>query len=231
MNNRRLDEKQTFYDRFASDFDRKMNRYDLEKRVGVVYDRLLPEDVSGKLLLDAGCGTGWFSLRANQRGARVTSLDVGFNLLEQVARKCESRRVVGDITRLGFADGSFDVVVSSEVIEHVPQPREAVRELARVLKPGGVLALTTPNRVWHFAITFANRIGARPYQGYENWVGYRELGDWFREEGLLVEQQFGFHLFPFVTRLSHPILDYCDRYGESCGRWMLNQAIRARKPA
>lgn len=224
-----LDEKQRFYDRFADEFDAKMNRYDLETRLQVIYGHLLPQDLNGKMLLDAGCGTGWFSLKAMEHGARVTSLDVGINLLEQVGKKCRSERCAGSICALPFPDQTFDFVVSSEVIEHVPEPRLAVRELARVLKPEGILALTTPNRIWHFAIAFANLTGARPYEGYENWVGYGELARWLFSERLTVEKQFGFHLFPFVTRLSYPLLRFFDRWGELLGPLMLNQAVRGRK--
>jgi 2-polyprenyl-3-methyl-5-hydroxy-6-metoxy-1,4-benzoquinol methylase len=224
------DSKQLFYDRFAEQFDSKMNMYDTEKRVRVVYDELLTEDLRGKKLLDAGSGTGWFSLRAVERGAEVTSLDIGPKLLEQVAKKCETTRVVGDICNLEFPNHSFDYVVSSEVIEHVPEPRQAIRELARVLRPGGVLVLTTPNRIWHFAITIANKTGARPYEGYENWVGYGELRRWFQQENLIVEHQRGMHLVPFVSPMLYPFIDFMDRFGKSLGPLMLNQAIRAKKP-
>jgi 2-polyprenyl-3-methyl-5-hydroxy-6-metoxy-1,4-benzoquinol methylase len=224
------DSKQLFYDRFADQFDSKMNRYDTEKRVRILFDQLLPEDLSGKALLDAGSGTGWFSLKATERGADVTSLDIGPKLLEQVAKKCETKRVVGDICRTEFEDGTFEFIVSSEVIEHVPEPRKAIAELSRILKPGGILVLSTPNKLWHFAITLANKLGARPYEGYENWVGYRELRRWVEEEGLVVETHIGFHLFPFIHPIFYPILDFMDRFGKPLGPLMLNQAIRARKP-
>jgi len=224
------DSRQLFYDRFAEEFDSKMNVYDTEKRVRIIFDDLLPEDLHGKKLLDAGTGTGWFSLRATQRGAEVTSMDIGPQLLEQVAKKCETHRVVGDICRMEFRDNEFDTVVSSEVIEHTPNPRQAIAELARVLKPGGVLALTAPNKIWHFAIVLANRLGARPYEGYENWVGYGELRRWIQQENLIVERHFGFHLFPFVSPAVYPVLDLMDRFGAALGPLMLNQAIRARKP-
>jgi 2-polyprenyl-3-methyl-5-hydroxy-6-metoxy-1,4-benzoquinol methylase len=120
--------------------------------------------------------------------------------------------------------------VSSEVIEHTLDPRRAVGELARVLRPGGVLALTTPNKIWHFAIVLANKVGARPYEGYENWVGYRELSRWVREENLMLERQIGFHLFPFLSPAVYPYLDMMDRFGKNLGPFMLNQAVRARKP-
>jgi 2-polyprenyl-6-hydroxyphenyl methylase/3-demethylubiquinone-9 3-methyltransferase len=226
-----LDDRQLFYERFAGEFDSRMSRYDTEKRVRIVFERLLPESLAGRELLDAGSGTGWFSREAVRRGARVTSLDVGPRLLEEVARKCDTRRVVGDVCALDFPRDSFDVVVSSEVIEHVAEPRRAVSEMARVLRPGGILALTTPNRRWHFAIALANRIGARPYEGYENWVGWSELRRWVTAEGLAVEAHFGFHLFPFVVPATHALLDRLDRLGGALGPVMLNQAIRGRKPS
>ena len=223
-------DKQLFYDRFADQFDSKMNMYDTEKRVRVLFDQLLPEDLAGKRLLDGGSGTGWFSKRATERGARVTSIDIGHQLLKKVGEKCRTDRAACDICRTGLAAETFDFIVSSEVIEHVPNPRSAIAELNRLLKPGGVLVLSTPNKVWHFAITLANKIGARPYEGFENWVGYGELRRWFEEEGLVVENQIGLHLFPFISPLFYPILDFMDRFGKPLGPLMLNQAIRARKP-
>jgi 2-polyprenyl-3-methyl-5-hydroxy-6-metoxy-1,4-benzoquinol methylase len=224
-----MDEKQTFYDRFAGEFDRRMDRYDLERRLQVVFETLLPESLGGCCLLDAGSGTGWFSMRAKERGACVISLDIGPNLLQEVGKKCRSERVQGSICVLPFADATFDVVVSSEVIEHVPNPHQAFHELGRVLKPGGLLALTTPNRLWHFAISLANWMGARPYEGYENWVGYTELAAWANGENLQVVQHFGFHLFPFVGRWTYPLLRWLDCLGNRMGNLYLNQAILLRK--
>jgi malonyl-CoA O-methyltransferase len=97
-----MDAKSLFYETFAERFDPEMNHYDLQRRLEIVYDELLPDDLAGKQLLDAGCGTGWFSKKACDRGAKVTSLDVGEKLLAQVAKKCDSRRVVGDVLALPF---------------------------------------------------------------------------------------------------------------------------------
>lgn len=226
-----MSEKGLFYDRFASEFDRKMNMYDTEKRVRVVFGTLLKKDeVKGRKLLDAGCGTGWFSRRAVELGASVTSLDVGENLLNEVRKKCETTRVVGDVTALEFKDETFDVIVSSDVIEHTPDPAKAVREMARVLKKGGVLALTVPNRRWHFAVSVGNALKLRPYQGYENWVGWKELRRELEKNGLVVERQLGFHFIPFVLSALYPVIDYFDRYGESfLGRFMVNIGVRCKK--
>jgi 2-polyprenyl-3-methyl-5-hydroxy-6-metoxy-1,4-benzoquinol methylase len=207
-----------------------MNMYDTTKRVRIVFDELLVgENLEGLKLLDAGCGTGWFSKRACERGADVTSLDIGENLLEQVAKKCNSTRVVGDVCNLQFPSNNFDIVISSDVIEHTVNPRKALSELARVVKPNGILVITVPNKVWHFAITIANKLKLRPYQGFENWVGWGQLRDWVKEEGLVLEEMYGFHIVPFITPVLYPLIDFFDGWGKSLGPLMLNIAIKAKK--
>jgi 2-polyprenyl-3-methyl-5-hydroxy-6-metoxy-1,4-benzoquinol methylase len=219
-----------FYEGFAGDFDKYMNMYDLEKRVRLVFGKLLKEEeVRGSKLLDAGCGTGWFSRQAVNWGAKVTSLDMGENLLAEVAKKCDSERIVGDITRLPFPDGDFDIVVCSEVIEHVVDPKQAIRELARVVKPGGILVITTPNLIWKFAIVLANVLKVRPYEGLENWISYRALRAEVQKLNLSIEQMFGFHIVPFVWSKLYGFIDRVDRYGEKLGPVMLNIAVRAHK--
>lgn len=223
------DEKMYFYDRFAESFDKKMNMYDTNRRLEIIFDEILTEDIRGKELLDAGSGTGWFSKRAVERGARVTSLDVGENILAQVARKCNTRRVVGSVCEMEFRDSSFDFVVSTEVIEHTPDPRKAVREMHRVLKKDGVLVLTVPNKVWHFSISLANFLRLRPYEGYENWVGWSELRKWLEESGFEILEYRGFHIVPFVLPFTYGALRRIDRFGGSLGSLMLNIAVKARK--
>src|SRR5437867_11712254 len=96
-------------------------------------------DLSGLSVLDVGCGTGWFSQRAASRGARVTSLDIGVRLLEKARRRCRTRPIAGDACRLPLASNTFDLVISSECIEHTVDPTLALREIHRVTKPGGLL--------------------------------------------------------------------------------------------
>src|SRR5262245_37768279 len=160
-------EQRLFYTTIAQDFDRLMNTYDIRRRVEVVFDELLPEDIFGKSVLDVGCGTGWFSHRAQERGALVTSLDVGTSLLQETLRKADVRPTVGDALSLPFADESFDIVISSEVIEHTANPGRAVAEMGRVLRSGGTLVITCPNKVWQWSVELANRLGIRPFDGHE----------------------------------------------------------------
>lgn len=223
-------EKMFFYEKnFAKEFDEKMNMYDLKKRLQVVFGELLTEDIQHKELLDAGCGTGWFSKAACERGAKVTSIDLGKNLLNEVAKKCDSKRVEGSILELPFKNDFFDVIVCSEVIEHVPNPKKAIQELQRVLKPNGILVLTTPNKFWHFSLCIANLFNLRPYQGLENWLGYFELKKIIQQMNFKIEKMHGIHLFPFVIPFLNPILDLFHPFRKFLGPIMVNTAIKCKK--
>jgi 2-polyprenyl-6-hydroxyphenyl methylase/3-demethylubiquinone-9 3-methyltransferase len=222
------DVKAFFYESFAREWDSRMNMPELQKRLRLVFGSLLEEaEVRGKDVLDAGAGTGWFSRGLAAWGGRVTSLDMGPELMDQVRRKCASRLVVGSVLDLPFPDASFDVVLCTEVIEHTTDPRRAVSELCRVLRPGSVLVLTVPNRAWHWTVRVANTLRVRPYRGYENWVGYTELASWTRGEGLVLRRQLGFNLLPHTFFCRSPF-DRLDTIA-ALHPYMINVALKASK--
>jgi len=224
------DSKLFFYDTIADTFDAVANSYDTQRRVEIVFDELLAaEDLRGLRVLDVGCGTGWFSARAAARGARVTSVDLGTRLLARTRERCATAPVAGDACALPFASGAFDVVISSECIEHTLDPLRAVSEIHRVTRAGGLLLITVPNRIWHFAATFANTFGLRPYEGYEHWVGWREMRRTLAALAARIVQMRGFHLVPPVVPITRPLLRRLDALGGHIGPVMLNMAILARK--
>lgn len=222
-------EKMYFYESFAEDFDSKMNMYDTNKRIQVVFNELLKEDISNKSFLDAGCGTGWFSKAASARGAQVTAMDLGEGLLSKVREKTDVTTVVGSLMDIPFPENSFDIVMSSEVIEHTPDPKEAIKELCRVLKPGGKLILTTPNKLWFFSVWLANKLALRPYQGLENWISWKTLIQEIEKSNCQIEERVGIHLFPFVHPTFYPILDFFHRFNKSLYPFMINMGVRATK--
>jgi ubiquinone/menaquinone biosynthesis C-methylase UbiE len=108
---------------------------------------------AGERLLDAGCGEGRHCFGALERGAKVVGLDVDREALRRAggalrARAAElggfGQMIRGDAFRLPFRDGAFDKVICSEVMEHVHDYRAAARELARVTRPHGLVAVTIP---------------------------------------------------------------------------------------
>jgi SAM-dependent methyltransferase len=121
----------------------------------VDYQKL--EMKSGERLLDLGCGGGRHAFEAAKRGARVVALDAGTDEVMKVrdtlgamfeAGEISDPRgtgaVQGDALRLPFPDGVFDRVIAAEVLEHIPDDTDAMRELVRVLRPGGLMAVTVP---------------------------------------------------------------------------------------
>ncbi len=107
----------------------------------------------GDLVLDAGCGEGRHCFGCLERGARVVGLDLDRSALRGAVRPLESRgrelgssgaMLQGDTFALPFRNETFDRVICSEVMEHVHDYRGAARELARVTKPRGAVAITIP---------------------------------------------------------------------------------------
>jgi SAM-dependent methyltransferase len=104
-------------------------------------------DVSpGAPVLDVACGTGNAALPLARRGARVIGVDIAPNLLEQARRRAEAdglqiRFDEGDAEQLPYSDATFDAVVSMFGAMFAPRPELVVAECARVLKPGGLLAM------------------------------------------------------------------------------------------
>ena len=107
------------------------------------------ELLRGARILEIGCGGGEFSWRMAKAGAvEVVGQDfatVAIDGARERFNQSNLRFEVGDIQAIGYPDEHFDVVVSCETLEHVPDPQTAVSELARVLRSSGTLLLTTPN--------------------------------------------------------------------------------------
>ncbi|MBP2455414.1 class I SAM-dependent methyltransferase [Mycolicibacterium lutetiense] len=111
----------------------------------------------GTTVIDVGCGAGRHTFEAYRRGASVVGFDQSASDLNDVDTMLQAMReegevplsakgeaVKGDALDLPYPDASFDCVIASEILEHVPQDERAIAELVRILKPGGSLAITVP---------------------------------------------------------------------------------------
>jgi ubiquinone/menaquinone biosynthesis C-methylase UbiE len=159
---------------------------------------LLPHLRQGMRLLDVGCGPGSITLGLADavRPGEVTAIDLSDDVLAEArARAAEKgvanvRFAIGDVYALGYPDGTFDAVYAHQVLQHLARPLDALREMRRVLKPGGLVGVrdsdygtctwSPPNaslqrwRAVYHAVAKAN--GAEADAG-------RYLYGWLREAG------------------------------------------------
>lgn len=95
-------------------------------------------------LLDVGCGVGWSSHGFAEAGFRTTGVDLNARAF-QATEHTRLSLLEGSALALPFADESFDVVATHEMLEHIPEPELALSEMLRVAKPGGLVCVVGPN--------------------------------------------------------------------------------------
>jgi SAM-dependent methyltransferase len=155
----------------------------------VVYERLA-ERCAGRDVLEAGCGEGYGADLIADVARRVIGLDYDESAVAHVkARYPRVEMLHGNLASLPLPDGAVDVVVNFQVIEHLWDQAQFVAECRRVLRPGGVLLMSTPNR-----ITFSpgRDTPINPFHTRE--LNAAELTDLLTSGGFTVESMLGiFH--------------------------------------
>jgi len=131
----------------AAAFSKAASSYDavasFQREVGEQLFSLAPA-VTGPKLLDAGCGTGYFSQRWRQQGKHVTALDLAAGMLAYAEQQQAAHQyLLGDIEQLPLADASMDICFSSLVLQWCSALPQALSELYRVTRPGGVILFAT----------------------------------------------------------------------------------------
>lgn len=125
---------------------------------GEVWRAVLKEHApggAGLRCLDVGCGPGLFSALLAQEGHQVTAVDYAQGMLKKARETCAALGVTvqlqqGDAQSLPFADGSFDYIVSRNLVWNLEQPDNAYREWKRLLRPGGRLLVADANHYLHY---------------------------------------------------------------------------------
>lgn len=206
-------EEELCHERLGDEFAQSLSNYDTQRRVETLVDEFLaPLGLRGVSVLDVGCGLGFFSERLLHHGAEVVACDIGAGLVARTGERLGCQAVVADALNLTgqFGRGSFDMVVSSECIEHTPDPDRAVSQMLEVVKPGGYVALSTPNLVWSPVVKSATLLRLRPFDGFENFSSWRGLRRLVAKQDATIVTEQGLHLFPFQLRLNG-LSRICDR--------------------
>jgi SAM-dependent methyltransferase len=114
----------------------------MDDRLQAIFAKHLPTTGT---CLDVGCGRGAIGPWLTARGLEYQGVDVSANAVREAQAAGLNAIAIDDASHLPFADASFDAVLSIEVLEHLFLPLNALVEMRRVLKPDGVLIVTTPN--------------------------------------------------------------------------------------
>lgn len=193
-------------------------------RLGQITDRLEEELVlqligppAGLRILDVGCGDAALAVALAQRGALVTGMDVDPGMLAAGRARAAASGVApdlmqGDIRALPFADDSFDLVLAVTVLCFVDAAAPAVREMARVLRPGGRLVIGELGRwnLWAAKRRMSGWLGSRMWRS-ATFRTVRALKDLVADAGLAVMTVRGAVYYPPFALLA-ALLARCDAW-------------------
>lgn len=131
-------------------FDKAADSYDhhaqFQRKVGSLLMDMLPRNLSGKVIVDLGCGTGYFSEQLAARGAEVICVDLSSQMLEKARQRCGEQNVsyvCMDAESLSLSDCSVDYVFSSLALQWCHELEKPFHQIRRVLKPDGQALFTT----------------------------------------------------------------------------------------
>lgn len=217
-----------YFEQIGGNFDKWMSDYDVFRRATLIRKHLKNEAL-GKSCLEVGCGTGKISGAIADIVGTLTVSDISEKLAREVGERMNVSWMQQDACALNIPDNSFDVVISSECIEHVPDPEKALREMVRVLKPGGLLVVTTPNKLWYPVLWLSMVTGIRKFAGREIWLFPHSAARLLKAEGLMNVKLDGCHLFPWQIPLAKRILPLFDKASKLLYPLMINFCVTGTK--
>lgn len=190
-----------------------------KKRVRTIFEWIDPRDDS--VILDCACGRGFYlNMFRYVSSCKLVGLELDWEIIQKARQNVGHLPDVlltnANIYHLPYADDTFDGVILSEILEHVERDVDGLKEVLRVLKPGGVVAITVPNANYPFwwdpinktlETLFGRHIGSGPLAGI--WANHVRL--YTREQirasvlaaGFVIEEERAFthYSFPFIHNL------------------------------
>lgn len=170
-----------------------------------ILERLARAGVSGTVL-DVGAATGIFLAAAREKGWRVAGVEPSRWAVDEARRRFGLEIFCGTLAEAGFAPESFDAVVLLDVIEHVSDPPSLMTDVNRILTPGGMVVLTTPD----IGSPVARLLGARWWhirRAHQYYFVRESLTDLLRQAGFRIvgrkHYPWAFSLHYWISRLEH----------------------------
>jgi ubiquinone/menaquinone biosynthesis C-methylase UbiE len=167
-----------FFDLVASQWDQMRTRFYSDRVREKALD--LARVRAGETAADIGAGSGFVTEGLLRRGLRVVAVDQSAEMLAEMQRKFLQAPVVyrrGEAERLPLADGEVDHAFANMYLHHVESPGDAIREMARAVKPGGRLVITDADE---HTYEFLRE------EHHDRWLGFKheDVRRWFEEAGL-----------------------------------------------
>lgn len=143
------------YSKLARDYEKNV---DVTSGFNAYYERpammkLLPNDITGSKVLDAGCAAGWYTEQLIKRGANVTAIDLSPEMVEATKRRVgrQVRVLKQDLSEsLPFDDEAFDIILSSLTLHYIDDWTSTFQEFNRAMKPGAQLIFFCTSSVYGF---------------------------------------------------------------------------------
>lgn len=203
------DEIRDFFDEMATDRNAEIAGnliVDYEQRVRSQMIVSMVDAKPGETILDAGCGNARDLIQLCKSGCKCTGIDFSSDMIKEARKEFSNHHIesveveVGDLTSLRFQNATFDKVYASEVLEHIPDYNRAVAEMARVLKPGGCLVVTTPNRhsLYGFDryIVWEKLLRRKHQHPYDAWKTFDDIASVLNNNGFEIVNCAGICYIP-----------------------------------
>lgn len=140
-----LKNKAEFYHQEVDNLINKIQSPDNHEYKIYIHDWILKNVQKGNSVLDVGCGHGVLCYHLAQKGCEVTGMDLTQLSVDFCSKKIPNCQFIqGEAEKIPFEDNQFDIVSSNQLIEHLPEPVVAIKEMIRICKSGGKIILTTP---------------------------------------------------------------------------------------
>jgi len=232
--------KSTLEERISNSHYRQADEYERSSKQQM---RALVPANPPRRILDVGCGTGLNALHLSKLGHTVIGIDLSPVAIGKFCDKGLEGHVVDiETDPLPFADGSFDMIYASEVIEHSVDTREFLIQLYRVLKPDGLLLLSTPNSAfWPYRLLACLGQTATECQhpGHVRFFSKRSLGRAVEDAGFQIDKFGARHMYLVLgRRVGDPVaalLQACSfrmepRFATGDHFWQLSRFVSSASP-